>query len=94
LAKPVQGSYFLNLETVTDNELEQFQAQALELWLRYRLDERRMLNGFFRTALEVAGDRRHGRITAAVVRSRRYSTARSALPVSSATTNMANSLAG
>lgn len=68
MVKPIGASYYLDLQTVTDEDVEQFQAQSAELWLRYRVDQRRMLIGFFRTVMEVAGDRRHGRITAAVVK--------------------------
>lgn len=63
----MRASYYLDLTDMETDPLEQLQAQAAELWLRYRPDQRRMLTGFFRTILELCGSRRHGHATAGVV---------------------------
>lgn len=58
------SSYFtLDFTRVDGRSLEEMQAQAAELWLRYRPDERVMLSSFFRSIMECVTVQRRDKLT-------------------------------
>lgn len=49
---PESGYLTVDFRKADGRTLEEVQAQAAELWVRYRPDERAMLSGFFRSIVE------------------------------------------